>query len=1316
MISIINLSRLFTLFLGVIPWGFIIFHDQAQAQTPPITVELGTHDTGTTVTGNGNQFDISGGTQAGGNLFHSFEKFGLNQNQIANFLANPNIQNILGRVVGGYPSFINGLIKVTSQGGIGNPNLFLINPSGIIFGSNSSLNVPASFTATTATGISFGNSWFNASGNNNYALLIGNPNGFAFKTTQPGAIVNAGNLNVIQGNLTLLGGNVTNTGQLSASGRQIIIAAVPGENVVRISQPGQLLSLEIAPLSSAATQPENWILPIKSLPELLTGGSGVNATGLSTNNHKQVVLTSSGIPIDTNTGTVTIAGAVDAANMALNQTGGSVQLLGNKVALVDQARVDVSGDAGGGRALIGGDYQGKGQVPNATETFVGSNVIIKSDAISNGNGGKVIVWADNATRFYGNITARGGASSGDGGFVEVSGKQNLAFAGLVNVGATTGKSGQLLLDPASVVIGTNATDDNQLNDRQILAIDPGNIFYISATKIVDILKTGNVSIAATNDITVNSLIDASGNTNVSNLTFAAPLINLNNSINNKGNITFNGAVNNVPTASFNRISGRNITFSSSIDSSNTRGLTLEAGGNVAFLGTISGTNPLSFINITNANNVDLRDLPNHRLDVNATGNLNIQTPGNLAVTANNSWNVLGDIKLVASSVTIQNNPNSNLRIGRDLTVQAQNNILVDNSFLEVGRNVNLQGQTVTVQGNSNLQAKGDLTLGAQGVLTVADSQLYSLGNMQLLGQGVQGRVQIQDNATNPVIVMTGGNLNIQGDQAVNIQALASPQSVFQTNGSLNLVSDGTITGNGRFVSGGDFSAINLAGEPGSFSYNPISSNGIISSNGNVNFGNYTGLSLKVEARGSINGGDITITGPNTALTGTDTDIAILSSLRTLILQAGLTELKNNPTVTPSQPRTAGGTTFTATAGSLAPGNIKVGKIDVIDVSATQGGRVILSGTGNIETGNITTSAINGFGLSRGVARDTIQLNGTVEIATAGNIQTGKINTNGFAASNSFVSLASTAGNIEVQSIDTGPGGLYVKAFDLFRVTGVVDEGPAYTTFDSGIVAPVRNLPVSIILRPTNLKDPDNVPLQIQYGNGSTVISNYTQTSSGQSTRTFIQTGDAPFAVGPIVTGRLFPDIDSDIANGTINQTYRPLNADEFPTNVSGAVGAIAFGAGSDSGFYGSLQNRPFIPPSTVDPVIPVTPSIDPVIPVTPPVNPAIVVDPSTNPTLIANNPNNSTDNNSPARLDKLPTDQDLKAQTNDSTPLRTSTNTGQILKISPLIVPDNCHTTGMNINQDGTIELIGSCIKKEDEQLPKDLISPLKKEVNQKRN
>lgn len=90
--------------------------------------------TGTIINQNGNQFNISGGRLSSDrtNLFQSFKQFNLNQNQIANFLSQPNVRNILGRVVGNSTggltnaSIINGLIQVTG----GNSNLFLINPVG----------------------------------------------------------------------------------------------------------------------------------------------------------------------------------------------------------------------------------------------------------------------------------------------------------------------------------------------------------------------------------------------------------------------------------------------------------------------------------------------------------------------------------------------------------------------------------------------------------------------------------------------------------------------------------------------------------------------------------------------------------------------------------------------------------------------------------------------------------------------------------------------------------------------------------------------------------------------------------------------------------------------------------------------------------------------------------------------------------------------------------------------------------------------------------------------------------------------------------
>ncbi|WP_238548950.1 DUF4347 domain-containing protein [Acaryochloris marina] len=253
-------------FLGVYLWM-----QPAHAQSI-VTEPNGTQ---TIVTADGKRFNISGGSLSGdgANLFHSFKKFGLSQGEIATFLSNPGIQNILGRVNGGDASIINGLIQVQGS----NANLYLMNPAGIVFGPNATINVPADFRATTATGIGFEKGWFNTIGDNDYAALGGTPQSLLFNTDQPGSIVNAGNLAVAKGqNLSLIGGTVVNTGSLSAEGGQVTLAAVPGQRRVRINHPDMLLSLEVKQLDPDTTEPFRAV----SLSELLTGGDVPVATGV----------------------------------------------------------------------------------------------------------------------------------------------------------------------------------------------------------------------------------------------------------------------------------------------------------------------------------------------------------------------------------------------------------------------------------------------------------------------------------------------------------------------------------------------------------------------------------------------------------------------------------------------------------------------------------------------------------------------------------------------------------------------------------------------------------------------------------------------------------------------------------------------------------------------------------------------------------------------------------------------------------------------------------------------------------------------------
>lgn len=102
------------------------------------------------VTNSGNNFVINGGTERGGNLFHSFTELNVPKFSNARFNNSPSIENIISRVTGGNVSNIEGVLSAN-----GTTNLFLLNPSGLLFGPNSRLNIAGSFFATTANQIGF---------------------------------------------------------------------------------------------------------------------------------------------------------------------------------------------------------------------------------------------------------------------------------------------------------------------------------------------------------------------------------------------------------------------------------------------------------------------------------------------------------------------------------------------------------------------------------------------------------------------------------------------------------------------------------------------------------------------------------------------------------------------------------------------------------------------------------------------------------------------------------------------------------------------------------------------------------------------------------------------------------------------------------------------------------------------------------------------------------------------------------------------------------------------------------------------------------
>lgn len=264
--------------------GLLITLGTYSLLTIPVSAQITAGGDKTSVNTNGNVTDITGGTRSGNNLFHSFDKFNLptisGSSSVANFVQpDAAVKNILGRVTGGTFSSIDGKIQVTG----GNANLYLMNPAGIVFGQNASLDVNGAFTATTARAIGFGNgNWFNAVGANNYDSLTGNPQGLAFTNT-PGSILNAATLknNQPKQDITLVGGTVVSTGDIITQGGRISIATVQGGKYVQIKSDGSILSLNL-PTDAKNINSEATNLVPTSLAALLTN-SGIADSNLKVN-------------------------------------------------------------------------------------------------------------------------------------------------------------------------------------------------------------------------------------------------------------------------------------------------------------------------------------------------------------------------------------------------------------------------------------------------------------------------------------------------------------------------------------------------------------------------------------------------------------------------------------------------------------------------------------------------------------------------------------------------------------------------------------------------------------------------------------------------------------------------------------------------------------------------------------------------------------------------------------------------------------------------------------------------------------------------
>ena len=379
----------------------------------------------------------------------NWQGFSIGAGETTRFIQQSAASSVLNRVIGPDPSFILGTLA-------SNGRVFLVNPSGILFGQGARVDV-AGLVAST---LNLSNQDFLAG---RFNLT---PNALAGKVENQGSITTPSG-----GSVYLVGSNVTNSGIISSPQGDVILAAGQSVKIFDTSTPG--VRVELTASDNAAV----------NLGKILAQSGQVGIYGAALRNSgiidaDQVVRDASGkivlrakqdvtleaggrlsangaqggaVTVQSETGRTLVSGAVEAKGT--QGEGGTIKILGNQVGLIDSASVNASGQTGGGTVLVGGDFHGaNSNVQNATATYVGPDATIKAEAIQSGNGGNVAVWADDTTRYYGNISARGGANSGDGGFVEVSGKHYLDFGGMVDTRAPLGQAGTLLLDPDEIQI------------------------------------------------------------------------------------------------------------------------------------------------------------------------------------------------------------------------------------------------------------------------------------------------------------------------------------------------------------------------------------------------------------------------------------------------------------------------------------------------------------------------------------------------------------------------------------------------------------------------------------------------------------------------------------------------------------------------------------------------------------------------------------------------------------------------------------------------------------------------------------------------
>jgi fibronectin-binding autotransporter adhesin len=1077
----------------------------------------------------------------------NYRAFSIGHGETVNFYLPGSDSAILNRVVGRSASEIFGNINSNGQ-------VYLVNPNGIIFGSSAQVNVGSLFASTL--GIS------------DQDFLAGRMVFTQDPTYAPASVVNQGIINIQQGgHAVFAGAAVANSGVINAPQGQVHL--VVGDQVSMLMGDGIVADVKV----DRALQAK-----VEGLQDAIANSGNIKADGgivklqaeLQNNIYDRLVNNSGRIEafsVEDHDGVVSFVGHSQDGN-GLVQNNGTVDVSGS-VANVHGGKILIDADnIENNGALIAdageGGTAGHIELDANNETFLNDGSLISAKAGANGNGGYVRIWSDKNTYFNpgASILANGGSNSGDGGFVEVSAKDNIDFRGLVDIGANNGNSGTLLIDP---------TD---------FTINAGNVGALTAVN-------GNVLIWANRDIFVSTNAFF-GNQNLSSETLtlrAGRDITVNNDIStNGGNLTLladadmtgtvPGGTTSPPPVGPGPFGGTasdgigTITIGSGAQvDSNGGNITMVAAGiqnNSSGVGVEANSGNLSMTVTGNGNigGTGRYDADGNTTITAGTGNVNINTEID-ELTVNSGGNVTIN---EAGAVDI-----NGAVITGDFTLTADQDISVDGAVS--GRNVNIRSLTEDVNVQANITGQDTVSLRAGsgffdqlsignfgGVtnrlvsaktvnLRAETVRVYGNGRVTATGTNASGPALFDDNAgTAAPPIVTGNTYTAAagGNGVVNIDGKLNNQGIIRAEGGNG--------GSGITINYGssnlDLTNVTLnaasGGAAGTGSIN------IINDDGAGNNGTLQNVNGTAGVAGPVN---ITTTGGNSIL-GTGVTV---SGTGLNLNSAGSTTLSGNFNSLPISTISVGSASITQTgATSLNITNAVASGLNSNLTFNAQGGNVTL-GPVSLNAGNLDVTAGNGGILINnnitGATNVTMTTNESAEAVAANISGAGKINASGNTVLNSKDNInVNTATTALAAKADGDVTITEDNAVNLNTIGGIANSaGGNYnlTTLNGGVTV-TNNVTANNITITTN-ETAEATNSDIASTGGKLVATNNLVVNSKDNVNVNTRTAN----LAAKADGNVTVNEDDAVNLNTINGITNTAGGNYNLTTTNGAVQALA---------------------------------------------------------------------------------------------------------------------------------------------------------------